>query len=96
MCSNRCMCNDYSNVNSSSFNSYNNDLGRGYSSTNYNSSNMNYGNAYVPYQPFTSVFSPAEGLANGTMFPELVSSYCPNQSLEVMNYLKYNRGGCCR
>lgn len=34
-------------------------------------------------------FSPQEnGLANGTMFPELVSLYRPDQSLEEMNYLK--------
>lgn len=106
MCSNRCMCSDsnnnannYSNMASSSYNSYNNSLGNsGFSSTNYNNTSMNYGNAYVPYQPFTNVFSPANGLANGTMFPELVSPYCPNQSLEIMNYLKYNStgGGCCR
>ena len=31
--------------------------------------------AYVPYQKFCTVFSPIEGLARGTAFPELVSPY---------------------
>lgn len=31
--------------------------------------------AYVPYQKFCTVFSPLEGLARGTVFPELVSPY---------------------
>jgi len=62
---------------------------------NTTTNNMNYGYAYVPYQPFTIVFSPSEGLSNGTMFPELVNSYNPNQSLEIMNYLRYYNGGGC-
>ena len=90
--------NNYTNtVSSSNYNSYNNEFGNGYSSSTYNTGNTRYGYAYVPNQPFTNVFSPAQGLANGTMFPELVNSYCPNQSLEIMNYLRYNNGGgCCR
>jgi len=104
MCSNnnRCMCsgsNNYNSVSANNYSSYNNGLGGGYNSTNYNSTNMNYGyNNFVPVQPFNTIFSPANGLANGTMFTELVSSYCPNQSLEQMNYLKYNSNGgsCCR
>ena len=56
---------------------------------------LRYGNAYVPNQTFKTVFSPAEGLANGTMFPELVNPYYPNQSLAEMNYLRnYNERGC--
>lgn len=105
MCPNKCMCNnnDFNNnytntVSSRNYNSYSNELGNGYSSSTYNAGNTRYGYAYVPTQTFNNVFSPAQGLANGTMFPELVSPYCPNQSLEVMNYLKYhnNGGGCCR
>jgi len=54
-----------------------------------------YGNAYVPNQTFKNIFSPAEGLSNGTMFPELVIPYYPNQSLAEMNYLRdYNERGC--
>ena len=56
---------------------------------------MNYGVAYVPNQTFRTVFTPSNGLANGTMFPELVSPYYPNQSLAMMNYLReFNEGGC--
>jgi len=31
--------------------------------------------AYVPWQYLGQIFSPAEGLAKGTIFPELVSPY---------------------
>jgi len=31
--------------------------------------------AYVPWQQMGQVFSPAEALAHGTIFPELVSLY---------------------
>lgn len=31
--------------------------------------------AYVPFQHMGRVFSPAEALAHGTIFPELVSPY---------------------
>ena len=58
-------------------------------------SNLRYGNAYVPVQTFRTVYSPSEGLARGTMFPELVSTYYPNQSLAEINYLKnYNESRC--
>lgn len=97
MCSNRCGCsgnnfNNYSNVSSSGFTNYNGMNSSGF----FNNTRMSFGNAYVPNQMLTTVFTPAEGLANGTMFPELVSSYYPNQSLQVMNYLRNsNGGGCC-
>lgn len=56
---------------------------------------LRYGNAYVPNQTFRTVYSPLEGLRNGTMFPELVSPYYPNQSLAEVNYLRnYNERGC--
>lgn len=45
-------------------------------------------NAYVPYQQGEELFTPEEALAHGTAFPELVSPYCPNQSQEVINYLR--------
>jgi hypothetical protein len=97
------MCNRYNNGNfnnfsNSNYNSYNNEFGGGFNSSNYNATNMRYGYAYVPNQAFNNVFTPAQGLANGTMFPELVSPYFPNQSMETMNYLRYNsnNGGCYR
>lgn len=56
--------------------------------------NMEYAHSYVKTQVLGEVFSPMEGLSNGTMFPDLISPYHPGQSLEEMNYLKYgNRGG---
>lgn len=60
-------------------------------------SNLRYGNAYVPVQTFRTVYSPTEGLSYGTMFPELVFPYSPNQSLSEMNYLRnYNESRCQR
>lgn len=50
--------------------------------------NWMYGHSYVPHQKMNQVYTPEIGLKMGTIFPELVSPYCPGQSLEVMNYLK--------
>ncbi|MDF9408924.1 spore coat associated protein CotJA [Pelotomaculum isophthalicicum JI] len=36
---------------------------------------MQLARAYVPWQKMGQVFSPAEALAHGTIFPELVSPY---------------------
>ena len=59
-------------------------------------SNLMYGHAYTPNQTFSTIYSSEQGLAHGTMFPELVSYYAPNQSLATMNYLRNaSRGGCC-
>lgn len=77
-----------------------NDIDNCYNDMNYNScscgfdehsafpQNWMYGHAYVPHQKMNKVYTPEIGLKMGTIFPELVSPYCPNQSLEVMNYLK--------
>ena len=35
--------------------------------------------AYIPYQYYTNSFSPMEALEHGTMFPELVRLYAPNE-----------------
>ena len=57
--------------------------------------NMKYGNSYVPVQILRTVYLPKEALAYGSSFPELVSPYYPNQSLEEINYLKnYNEKEC--
>lgn len=45
-------------------------------------------NSYVPYQSFNEIFEPAEALANGTAFPELVRPYVQNQSQCIINYLE--------
>ena len=39
-------------------------------------------------QIMSDVYCPRTALRNGTMFPELNMPYCPNQSLDVINYLK--------
>lgn len=36
---------------------------------------MKLAHAYVPYQHYTSAFSPMEALHKGTLFPELFSPY---------------------
>jgi len=36
---------------------------------------LKYGEAFVPPQQYTRTLSPAEGLAKGTIFPELFSPY---------------------
>ena len=46
------------------------------------------GQSYVPIQQMNQVFKPEVGLNNGTIFPELVSPYCPNQSIEEIEYIK--------
>jgi hypothetical protein len=46
------------------------------------------GQSYVPYQYMDKTFKPAIGLKMGTIFPELVSPYCPGQSMETINYLE--------
>lgn len=38
---------------------------------------MELARAYVPFQMFNQVFSPQEGLRRGTIFPELVRPYYP-------------------
>lgn len=46
------------------------------------------GQSYVPYQIMDMTFKPAVGLKMGTIFPELVSPYCPGQSMETLKYLE--------
>ena len=45
-------------------------------------------NSYVPYQYLDELFEPAEALANGTAFPELVRPYVQNQSQCIVRYLE--------
>jgi hypothetical protein len=96
MCSNR--CNNF--ITTNSFNNNFEDGATGLNTSDLANSyampiNMRYGNSYVPVQVFRSVYSPATGLANGTMFPELVRPYMPNQSLAEMEYLRnYNERRC--
>lgn len=59
--------------------------------------NWMYAHSYVVNQKMNQIYTPEVGLKMGTIFPELVSPYCPNQSLEEINYLKKSNtigGGC--
>ena len=47
-----------------------------------------YAQSYVPVQRMNKVFKPEVGLKKGTIFPELVSPYCPNQSVEEIEYVR--------
>ena len=43
----------------------------------------------------SNIYSPSEGLMYGTMFPELLKPYYPNQSMAEIEYLKnYIERGC--
>ena len=58
-----------------------------------------YAQSYVPFQVMNEVFKPEVGLRNGTIFPELVSLYCPGQSMEEIEYIKATNSigkGCNR
>lgn len=70
----------------------------GFSSSDYErfSQNPMYGHAYVPNQKMGEVFKKNCGLANGTIFPELVSPYAPNDSVIEANFLESNviESGC--
>lgn len=54
--------------------------------------NYLYGYAYTPNQQINETFEPSCGLRNGTIFPEIVSPYEPDDSIRFINYLK--QGGC--
>ena len=91
MCTNRFINNSFNN---NTNNNNNSDDGFGTTCSGL-PTNLRYGSAYVPVQTLRTVYQPQEGLAYGTMFPELVRSYYPNQSLEEINYLRnYNERGC--
>ena len=43
--------------------------------------------SYVPIQYMNNTFNPCAGLHHGTLFPELVSSYSPGDSMAQINYI---------
>lgn len=47
-----------------------------------------FGQSYVPIQIMDQTFTPSVGLKMGTIFPELVSPYYPNQSIEEIEYIE--------
>lgn len=59
--------------------------------------NPMYAQSYVPMQVMNETFMPCSGLHKGTIFPELVSEYCPGQSMAQIQYLMDTnpiKGGC--
>jgi len=50
--------------------------------------NYRFGAAYVPRQRLNEVFEPEVALKHGTLFPELVDPYYPNQSHAIMEFLR--------
>ena len=46
------------------------------------------GQSYVPIQYMNKTFTPMCGLKNGTLFPELVNTYYPGQSMMDIDYLR--------
>lgn len=44
--------------------------------------------SYVPIQNMDRTFTPCCGLKNGTIFPELVTTYYPGQSMMEIDYLR--------
>lgn len=69
----------------------------GFNNTSAFPTNWMYGHSYVPHQQMNQVYAPEMGLKMGTIFPELVSPYCPNQSMEENNFLRKSNtigGGC--
>ena len=53
--------------------------------------NYKYGYTYVPLQTLNKVFEPEIALRQGTLFPELVDGYYPNQSVEMIEFLRTHR-----
>lgn len=45
------------------------------------------GQSYVPMQYMSKTYTPACGLKNGTIFPELVSPYEPGESIDNLEYI---------
>lgn len=81
------MCNDVQNCNCD--NGYNNNCNCGFDEEeNVFPSNPMYAQSYVPIQTMYKTYMPCVGLRKGTIFPELVSGYYPNQSVDEINYIE--------
>lgn len=81
------VCNNYNQ----SENSYNENCTCGFDNENlYNvlPLNPNLAQSYVPIQTLNETFKPCHGLKQGTIYPELVNSYEPLDSMKQINYLE--------
>lgn len=50
-------------------------------------SNPMYAQSYVPVQVMNQTYMPCSGLKKGTIFPELVSEYCPCENMDIIQYI---------
>ncbi len=89
-CNSRCYCNRNCNSNCPFMNNNNSNNMFANSCTNSNPfpENYLYGHAYTPVQYLKETYKPEVGLENGTIFPELVSSYYPGQSIDFIEFLR--------
>lgn len=72
-------------------NSYNTNCSCGFEDECYDDvfpENPMFGQSYVPVQTLNETYMPMYGLDNGTIFPELVSPYCPGWSMAEIQYLR--------
>lgn len=90
------LCNNISNCNEN----YNNNCGCGFEEDDDGfPSNPMYAQSYVPLQVMNNTYMPCSGLQKGTIFPELVSEYCPGQSMAEIQYIRDSnviKEGCNR
>ncbi len=78
------LCNDVP----SNMNNYNNNCSCGFDEEeDVFPENPMFGQSYVPFQTMNETYMPCSGLEKGTIFPELVSEYCPGQSMEEIQYI---------
>ena len=89
-----CRCNSQNNnMNYDNYiNNNSNNLNSTFNRSGAFPNNYLYGHAYTPNQIACQTFTPEVGLSHGSIFPELVSSYVPGQSIDFIEYLK--NGGC--
>ena len=88
---------NYSNIDNSPF--AGDSCECGFDNNNAFPENPMYAQSYVPWQTMEEVFKPEVGLCKGTIFPELVSPYRPNQSIEEIEYIRATNAikeGCNR
>lgn len=78
------LCNDMKN----NSNNYNSNCSCGFDEDeDVFPSNPMFAQSYVPFQTMNETYMPCSGLEKGTIFPELVSEYCPGQSMEQIQYI---------
>ncbi len=68
--------------------SYNNNCGCGFDEEDDGfPTNPMFAQSYVPMQYMNDTYMPCSGLKKGTIFPELVSEYCPGQLMATNQYI---------